>query len=62
MHIKEIISQSRRDFIALYECEHCGSVKQDRGYDDENFHKNVVPRMRCVACNKVATYDYIRIG
>lgn len=24
MKIKEIISQNRRDFTAIYQCEHCG--------------------------------------
>ena len=43
MHVKKIISQHRRDFTADYECEHCGHVTRDRGYDDAYFHKEVVP-------------------
>ena len=39
MKIKRIVSQHRRDFYAIYECEHCESVSEEsRGYDDKNFH------------------------
>lgn len=58
MRIKEIISQYRRDFTALYECEHCGFKKKDRGYDDANFHNNVVPNMVCPECGKKAGETY----
>lgn len=54
MRIKEITDQSRRDFRALYECEGCGDVVKGRGYDDENFHQNVIPRMICEKCGKSA--------
>ena len=43
MHIKKIVSQNRRDFIAIYECEHCGHTSEGSGYDDAHFHKNVIP-------------------
>ena len=43
MHIKRILRQSRRDFRADYECEHCGFVVENEyGYDDANFHQNVI--------------------
>ena len=58
MRIKEIISQHRRDFTALYECEHCGFTKKDSGYDDANFHNNVVPNMICPECGKKAGENY----
>ena len=58
MRIKEIISQHRRDFTALYECEHCGFTKKDSGYDDANFHNNVVPNMVCPECSKKASETY----
>lgn len=58
MKIKQILSQSRRDFTAVYACESCGFEKVDRGYDDDNFHRNVVPRMICDQCGKQATPDY----
>lgn len=46
MKIKNIVSQYRRDFQAIYECEHCGHTKEGSGYDDENFHQNVIPKMK----------------
>lgn len=37
MKIKEFLSQNRRDFRAIFECEHCGRIlntkkEKDRGY------------------------------
>ena len=58
MKIKQIIEQHRRDFTAIYECEHCGYEKEDDGYDDANFHHNVVPSMECDKCGQIATDDY----
>jgi transcription elongation factor Elf1 len=58
MNIKKITSQNRRDFQAVYECEHCGHEKSGSGYDDANFHKNVIPRMACSECGKSAPDDY----
>lgn len=58
MKIKKIINQSRRDFTAIYECEHCGAEEQGRGYDDSNFHVNVIPSMACKKCGKKAPEDY----
>lgn len=55
MKIKEFISQHRRDFWATYVCEHCGHVTDKKsGYDDANFHRNVIPKMECPECGKVA--------
>jgi tRNA(His) 5'-end guanylyltransferase len=45
LKIKEIKSQSRRDFIAVYVCEHCGHEHEGYGYDDDNFHRKVIPAM-----------------
>jgi len=58
MKIKKIISQHRRDFRAIYECEHCGFEKESYGYDDANFHQNVIPKMKCSECNKTASENY----
>ncbi len=59
MKIKRILSQHRRDFRADYECEHCGAVeKNKRGYDDRNFHENVIPTMKCPKCGKTADENY----
>lgn len=58
MKIKEIVSQNRRDFTAIYECEHCGFTKKGGGYDDANFHDNVIPDMKCPECKKKASDNY----
>ena len=58
MKIKTITSQSRRDFCAVYECEHCGATETGSGYDDANFHRNVIPAMVCKACGRTASEDY----
>jgi transcription elongation factor Elf1 len=58
MKIKVITSQHRRDFQAIFECEHCGTEKNGRGYDDANFHKNVIPTMSCNTCGKMAPKEY----
>ena len=52
MKIKEITYQHRRDFKAVYECEGCGFEQPGGGYDDDNFHRNVIPNMRCQACDQ----------
>ena len=52
MRIKKMIGQSRRDFTAVYECESCGATEQSYGYDDRNFHDNVIPAMKCKACGQ----------
>lgn len=52
MRIKEILNSHRRDFTALYVCEHCGHENKGYGYDDQNFHVNVIPNMRCSECKE----------
>jgi len=59
MKIKEIISQNRRDFKAIYICEHCNHEEEKRGYDDLHFHTEVIPEMECEKCGKKADEDYI---
>lgn len=58
MRIREITSQTRRDFYAIYECEHCGRTRKGYGYDDDNFHRNVIPAMKCEACGQTAAEGY----
>lgn len=58
MRIKTILSQHRRDFRAIYECEHCGHSYESYGYDDANFHQNVIPAMRCTKCGGSADENY----
>ena len=58
MKIETIESQNRRDFVAVYVCEHCGHKEQGYGYDDNNFHQNVIPSMSCGKCGKKAGDNY----
>jgi len=60
MKIKKITSQYRRDFYAIMECEHCGETAlNNSGYDDDNYHKNVIPNMKCKSCGKRSSTDYM---
>ena len=58
MKIKRILSQSRRDFTAIYKCEKCGKESEGHGYDDKNFHENVIPQMACRKCGAKADKNY----
>ncbi len=58
MKIKEIKSQYRRDFRAIYKCEHCGHTEEGHGYDDSHFHQHVIPNMKCPECGKKAPEDH----
>lgn len=58
MKIKEIVSQTRRDFTAIYECEHCGYEENGIGYDDAYFHQSVISVMLCKKCGKQAGSKY----
>ena len=58
MKIKEILSQHRRDFVAILECEHCGDTTRVNGYDDHNYHHNVIPAFKCPSCEKTAPDTY----
>lgn len=59
MKIKEILSQIRRDFTAVMECEHCGATQLNKyGYDDDYYHQKVIPAMKCNACGKSAADTY----
>jgi len=62
MKIKQITSQNRRDFRAIYVCEHCEHEEEGYGYDDANFHQNVIPTMACAKCGKTAGEDYTPQG
>lgn len=62
MRIKQILNQHRRDFNAIYECEHCGHEHEGSGYDDANFHNNVIPAMECEKCGKTSGDDYVPRG
>jgi len=51
--IRKIGWQSRSDFYATVECEHCNAIVTDwSGYDDHNYHANVMPKFHCASCGK----------
>jgi len=54
MKVKKIVWQHRRDFRAIYECEHCGHTEEQAGYDDANFHEHVIPQWTCTKCGQKA--------
>lgn len=63
MKIIKIISRSRRDFTAAIQCENCcNNELLESGYDDDNYHRNVLPNMKCSACQEStisAGYDIL---
>lgn len=59
MKIKRILSRNRRDFQAIYVCEHCHFEKEQYGYDDANFHENVIPSWLCENCGRSAPVEYV---
>jgi hypothetical protein len=53
MKIIKILNQNRRDFTAIIKCEGCGNEEKLKyGYDDKNYHDNVIPNMKCSNCKK----------
>lgn len=54
MRLHHKIDQTRRDFTAVYECEHCGHQLTEHGYDDDYFHQSVIPSMVCEKCGEKA--------
>lgn len=55
MRIKTKVSQHRRDFKAVFECEHCGHEVEYDGYDDAYFHQTVIPALACPECGKTGS-------
>lgn len=52
MKVNKIVYQSRNDFKAEFECEHCGHKFEKWGYDDNNYWNNVMPNAICPNCKK----------
>ena len=53
MKIEKILTRSRRDFTAVMKCEFCEYQVVNRdGYDDRNYHDNVIPAMTCENCGR----------
>ena len=59
MRIKEVTEQNRRDFNAILFCEHCNHEQHlNGGYDDDNFHFHVIPKISCNECGQAASKSY----
>lgn len=58
MKIEKILNQNRRDFTAIFKCEHCNESEKMGGYDDSYFHQEVIPKMICKNCGKKADLNY----
>ena len=58
MRVRNLIARHRRDFTAEFECEHCLTSIIAKGYDDSNFHQNVIPMLVCKECGKQAGEAY----
>ena len=53
MKIAKFLSQHRNDYTAMMVCEHCEATEKDSyGYNDHNYHANVIPAMHCRSCGK----------
>lgn len=52
MKLLEKKNQHRRDFTCVLECESCGWNQERLGYDDRNFHDNVIPEFKCPECDE----------
>ena len=59
MKIKKKLSQNRRDFRAIYVCEHSNCEHESSGYDDNYFHQTVIPDMTCKSCGKKAPKEFV---
>ena len=58
MRIQKIIHRHRREFTAIYECEHCSHSYEGLGCDNDFFHRSVIPNLECDSCGKKAKEDH----
>ena len=52
MQLTKMKNKIRNDFTGVYVCEFCKFQEESYGYDDNDFHRNVIPKMKCKACKK----------
>jgi len=52
MQLIKKINQTRRDFTGVYECQNCKNIEKKEGYDDNYFHDEVIPDMKCSKCGQ----------
>lgn len=62
MKIKTVTYMHRNDFKAIYECEHCQNEYEAWGYNDSNFHENVIPNVHCDECGKKSNGELHKVG
>lgn len=63
MKIKTITGESRNDFAATMECEHCGHKQNiTTGYHDNFYHTKVIPAMTCKSCGKNRSGEVPQVG
>jgi len=52
--IKKITDKNKRDFKAIFICEHCGNEEERFGHDDTFFHTKIIPNMQCEKCGQAS--------
>ena len=53
MKITKVTNRINNDFWATVSCEHCGAVVTNwSGYEDTNYHQNVMPKFHCKECGQ----------
>ncbi|SCB51764.1 hypothetical protein GA0061099_102142 [Bradyrhizobium yuanmingense] len=50
MKIQTLTDQLRNDLYGTLVCEHCEHSQKFVGYDDANWHNNVLPAIKCSTC------------
>ena len=52
MIIKEMLIQDDKEFKAIFTCEFCDNHVIKRGYNNKDFHDNIIPNVKCEKCGK----------
>jgi len=53
MKIQKVLWQERKDFTAIFKCEHCGDTVKGNGVVSAAFLKKALPDMTCEKCGKM---------
>lgn len=62
MKFTEYTYKSRNDFKGIFVCEFCDKEEEKWGYEDDNFHRNVIPKMKCNSCGKCSNDSAVSQG
>lgn len=60
--IMKITRTSGMDFWGKFQCEHCGSVSEGRGYNDGYYKTNVLPFCKCPACKMQSIKGPVKVS